>query len=290
MTTSLWFRPPHLLRAALLLTTALVACRNPTPPAPAPPSPNWVCPPPLAWSRGEARPTRLKLTNGTASRVSVYLDQCDGHTRLGEVLPGRTRRMRLPPRLIPFNDQLRVHLFDLETLDPVGIYAVEVEDDWELELDVDGLTPSLRMTYADSVAPTRRIRGGSGFMTYPGEELSYASRWAEDSPAALTWQCSAGRAQITLTHQGTGEGRLPVSLEFGDGGEPEDSEWRVLPGRTISLLAPEERIPGITERALADSVLVATVGGEHASIRHRFQLGGLAEALTYLPCFPASGG
>lgn len=282
----LWVRSRHGGKVFLLLTTVLLACRTPPSPPPAPRSAAWICPPPLAWARGEARPTRLKLTNGTSSLISVYLDQCDGHTRLGSVLPGRTRRLRLPPRLIPFNDQLRVHLFDLETLDPVGIYAVDVEAEWELELDVDAQTPSLRVAHASGQPPARRVRESSGFMTYPGEELSYASRWAEDSPAALTWQCLRGRPRITLTHHGSAEGHLPVSLEFGAGGEPERVEWGVLPGRTTRLLAPEERIPRITERSLADSVLVVTVGGEGAPTRHRFDLSGLAEALTYLPCFP----
>jgi hypothetical protein len=65
------------------------------------------------------------------------------------------------------------------------------------------------------------------------------------------------------------------------------SEWKVLKGRSLSLLAPLEEVGEITGKALGAATLEATVGSGNQEIRHRFELTGLAEALDYLPCFDA---
>ena len=253
------------------------------------PTPNWLCPPPLAWTQGGERPVRLRLTNNHEVPILVFLDQCDGHTRLGDLNPGATRRLRLPTRLIPFNDQLRVHVFDKEAREGVGIYAVDVESRWELDLVVDPETPEVTRVYSEGTSPVQRIRRGAGFMTYPGEGLSYASRWAEDTPAALTWQCSSAGAQITLTHVGSADESHRVTVEFEGGEGRESGSWALLNGLTRSLLAPPEDVTAITEGALGAETLLIKVGLGREEIRHRFGVDGLAEALRYLPCFSESG-
>ena len=98
----------------------------------------------MVWKDGAERPRGIQMTNGTDARVSVWLDNCDGHTRLGDVPAGKTFVLPLPNRLIPFGGQLRLYVYDNAARSLVGSYAVAAEPRWILPLEVTTETPSFK--------------------------------------------------------------------------------------------------------------------------------------------------
>ena len=263
----------------------LFGCAGNPGPEPLKPSPQRVCPPPMVWSNGVERPRRLNMSNGTGGTVSVWLDNCSGHLRLGNVEQGKTRVLSLPDRLIPFSDQLHFHVFGSGGTGRVGSYAVNLEPRWALSLEVDGDTPEVEMVFGEGATELDRFEGLNGFVVYAGEELSYASRWAEDTPAILTWQCSAGEAKLTLTHGGTGAQELPVEIVYLGSGGKTTGQWDVNRGSAVMLSPPMEAVEEITEKALEAEGLEVTVGTGAEALRHIFRLSGFHEARRALGCF-----
>ncbi len=137
-------RCPLILRVGAVLVWLLVGCGGALPPEPAGPLPSLWCPLPLVWKDGEERPRGIRMTNATDARVSVWLDNCDGHTRLGDVPAGETFVLRLPNRLISFAGELRLYVYDKEARSLVGRYAVAVEPRWTLPLQVTTGTSTFR--------------------------------------------------------------------------------------------------------------------------------------------------
>ena len=193
--------------SACILAAALLSlsCSQASPPAGPGPKPDpepetrRYCPLPLTWRQGEPRPVRIQVHNRTELELSVWLDNCDGHLRLGDLPPGIHRSLRLPTLLIPFNNQLHFHTFDHEGDVRFASYAVDLAADWTLTLDINESTPQLSLVFGPESTPLDRYIGLDAFMTYPGETISYASRLAERSPAVLTWQCVNEERQITLS-------------------------------------------------------------------------------------------
>jgi hypothetical protein len=262
-------------------------CAGNPEPEPLKPSPQRVCPPPMVWSHGVERPRRLSMSNRTGGTVSVWLDNCSGHLRLGNVKQGKTRVLTLPDRLIPFSDQLHFHVFDTGGTGRVGSYAVNLEPLWTLSLDVDANTPEVEMVFGEGATELERFEGLNGFVVYAGEELSYASRWAEDTPAFLSWQCSAGEAKLTLTHGVTGAQELPVEVVYLGSRSKTTGQWDVYRGSAVMLSAPPEIVEEITEKALEAEGLEVTVGTGAEALHHTFRLSGFHEARRALGCFIA---
>jgi len=274
-----------LLGVSLVLSHVLYGCAGNRPSEPLKPSPQRVCPPPMVWSHGVERPRRLRMSNGTDGPVSVWLDNCSGHLRLGRVEEGKTRVLPLPDRLIPFSDQLHFHVFDSEGAVRVGSYAVNLEPMWTLSLEVDSGTPEVEMVFGEGATALDRFEGLNGFVFYAGEDFSYASRWAEDTSAILTWQCSAGEAKLTLTHGATGVQKLPVEILYLGSGGRTVGLWDVFRGSAIMLSPPKELMQEITKRALEAEGLELTVGTGAEAQTHIFRLSGFHEVQAALWCF-----
>lgn len=255
---------------------------NPEPP---PPAVSLWCPPPLTWVVGEPRPVRLEITNETDRELRAFLDECMGQVRLGSVPAGQSVSFRLPNRLIAFHGQLHIHLGDPEAQVHFGSFAVPVKEEWGLSLIINEDTPLAYKNYDFSAPPPEPYHGMDGFLTSPGREISYASRWADSSDAVLTWVCHREDPQLDFSPVYTDEDLLPVSLRFNGTSAEIRTAWTVVHGRSDNLQAPETAIATFTSLALgADTVWIAVEGGSPES-SHRFNLDGLAEALDQLPCF-----
>jgi hypothetical protein len=237
----------------------------------------------MTWAQGEERPRRLQLSNGTEAPVSVWLDNCLDHYRLGDVPPGKRWALELPDRLVPYSNQLHLHVYDLNGLVRVGSYAIDVEPKWTLSLEVEG------GEWVDGegreVEPADRFEGLNGFLLIPGPDLSYASRWAEDTPAVLTWQCLRSEPMLTLTFSGKEEGTVPVEVTYLGMEGSTSGLWKVYQGRARGVRPPTEVAEEITSRAMEVAGLELTVGqGENAQ-RHTFLMNGFQEARRVVPCF-----
>ena len=244
------------------------------------------CPPPLSWTDGERRPVRLLLTNATSRKLSVYLDQCDGHIRLGVAPPGGTAGFRLPEKLVPFNGQLHVHLSDPDTRTFFGSFAVSISDDWSLSLTVDGETSQAEKTYDPEAVAPQAVGGLAGFHILPGRVLSYASKWADGRGSVLSWICSGGEPVLTLSTGRTDVDELEVTASFDEAEERFRGKWAVVHGRSDNLSAPASLLSPFTLAGLESSSVQIVVEAEGGPEKHRFGLGGLASALEALPCFP----
>lgn len=283
-------RIPAFLAGAILWSLSLSGCAGTSPPEPADVSPKLVCPLPLVWQAGEERPRRIRLTNGTGTPVSVWLDNCTGHTRLGDVPPGRTFLLGLPDRLTPFANQLYLHVYNQAAMSRVGSYAVPVEPRWTLPLKVTEKTPTVQMVYGEGPEEGPSLDGLNGFVVSNGDGFSFVARWAGSSSAVLTWQCTQDQGKVTLTHGPTSKEFLPVVMDFGGVGETVQVPWTVYRGSGVMLRAPEERLGEILEYARrADSLLVRIGEGEE-ELLHTFQLSGFGAASQVLGCFPGEGG
>lgn len=252
------------------------------------PAPLW-CPPPLTWTAGEPRPTRLEIANGTDRSLSVYLDECIGQVRLGYLSPGQTARFRLPDRLIPFNDQLHLHVGDVEARAQFGSFAVPIQKEWLLSLTIDANTPSAEKTYDPAAPPPEPFQGMDGFQTSPGRDISYASRWAEGTDAVLTWMCQMGEPGLSFSPAYTDAEKLPVTVRFDGSSSTTQADWSVAHGRTDNLLAPGALLGPLTREALASETVQISVVQAGKEGLHRFTLKGLREALGVLPCFGGIG-
>lgn len=269
------------------LAILLAACRSVSPNAEGPPSQASLwCPPPLTWSAGSTRPVMLAVSNQTSRRLGVYLDNCDGHTRLGYVTPMRTDRFRLPQRLIPVGEGLRVYMVDHGAKSIYGIYDVPLREDWTLDLTVGDSTRQAEVRPSDNLqrAPGP-LEGPRGFETYPGEELSYASVWAEGRSAVLSWVCTQGEPDLVFSPTATDAEEVEVQLTFHGHAAVIQGPWTVVHGRTDNLRAPASLREAITLEGLRATGLTLMVLGDRASTRHHFPLEGMQAALASLPCW-----
>lgn len=277
----------RLVAICMLLFLPCSGCGPSTAPQ-VPPAPLW-CPPPLTWTEGEPRPERLEITNQTDRALSVFLDECIGHVRLGFLPPRETTGFRLPRKLIPFNGQLHVHMGDPEARTQFGSFAVPVVMERSLSLTIDEDTPSVVKSYDPAAPPPKPMEGLEGFQTSPGEEISYASKWADGTAAVLTWVCHRGERRLTFSPVYTEADELPVGLRFDDGPDGDRVPWTVVHGRSDNLLASQPVVVSLTGRALGAETLRISVEEGHQEERHSFSLDGLDEALELLPCFRGIG-
>lgn len=281
---------PASLAGAILCSLSLGGCGGPPPPEPAEVSPGPVCPLPLVWREGEERPRRIRLTNGTGTRVSVWLDNCTGHTRLGDVPPGRTFLLGLPDRLIPFADALYLHVYNQAAMSRVGSYAVPVEPQWTLSLEVTEETPTVEMVYGEGTDTGPSLDGLNGFVVSNGKDFSFVARWAGSSAAVLTWQCTQGQGKITLTHGPTPAEVVPVEMDFGGAGGKIQAHWTVYRGSGVMLRAPQDREADILGYARRADSLMVRVGEGEEKLLHTFQMSGFRSASQVLGCFVQEGG
>lgn len=274
-------RLPLSLLAFLFL---LAGCAGHPPPMRAGPAPRNDCPPPMVWSQGVERPRRLRLTNETDAPVSVWLDSCFDHLRLGNVDPGKTRLLPLPHRLIPYSDQLHLHVFDLDGLFRVGSYAVDLEPSWTLALAVEPYPEEWEAEFGDDAHLFNRFEGLNGFLVYPGEVSGFASRWAEDTPAVLTWQCVGDEKNLTLTDAGRGSGKVPVEVIYSGTGGRTFGEWNPHRGGSGILGAPNDVVEEVTLMAPQVEEIEVLVGEGEAVRSHIFRLNGFLETKKALKC------
>jgi len=264
----------------LALCSGCASGPGPTPPA----APLW-CPPPLTWTEGEPRPVRLEITNETDRDLRAFLDECMGQVRLGSVPSGQSVSFRLPNRLIAFSGQLYVQMGDPEAQVHFGNYAVPVRNEWSLTLTINNDTPLARKNYDSAAPPPEPYQGMDGFLTAPGREISYASRWADGSDAVLTWVCHKEDPQLSFSPVYTDADELPVTMRFAGSSGEIRSSWTVVHGRSDNLQAPGTAIATLTSEALGADTVWVSVGEEKPGPQHRFKLDGLPEALELLPCF-----
>ncbi|MFC1575044.1 hypothetical protein ACFL5A_00155 [Gemmatimonadota bacterium] len=244
----------------------------------------------MTWSQVQVRPVRLQVTNATDRHLGVYLDNCQGHLRLGFAPPESTGRFRLPDRLIPFDGSIHLHMVDHQARSIFGIYAVPLEEDWTLTLTVSDSTPQAEKEYDDAEVPVPdSYRRPQGFQTFPGEEMSYASVWADDASAVLSWICSKGEASMVFSPADTEADELHVEVSFQGSSGRVVGPWMVLHGRTDNLRAPGPLADAITRDGLDAQTALLTVWEGDEPARHRFVLKGMREALKGLTCFPAGG-
>lgn len=101
------------------------------------PRPLGPCPPPMSWSPGEARPRAVRVANRTMDTVLVFIDWCRGHTRVGEVGPGRSRLFELPDPLVEVRGGLTFHAFVPRTTSYHSSRTLAVDTLAILELPLD---------------------------------------------------------------------------------------------------------------------------------------------------------
>lgn len=248
-----------------------------------------VCPPPMAWTEGRERPRRIRMTNSTDVRVAVWLDNCTGHTRLGDVPPGRTFLLPLPDRLIPYAEHLRLHVYDQGAMTRFGSYAVEIEPRWTLPLELEAETPRVEVDYEDELGRPAAWPRTNGFVTSNGRGFAFLARWAENSPAVLTWQCTGNEAKLTLNHHGAAGNRIPVEVRYMGIGGTTHAEWTVSRGSAVMLRAPDRAMVEITEKAREAASLRVVVGDPAGGVVYTFDMSGFSGASKVLECFGFHG-
>lgn len=99
------------------------------------------CPVPLVWSAADPRPLGIRIRNDQDRPIVVFLDECRGHKRVGEVAAGSQRIFRLRPPLVAFGTGLRLHVFPDAGLDGYFMAAVAVDTAKVLELRIPERSP-----------------------------------------------------------------------------------------------------------------------------------------------------
>jgi len=127
----------NLLFAAILLA----ACAKKTPPslpirdtAVREGKPSRECPQAL-WREGDLRPGGVVINNLSADSVLIFLDRCNGHTRVGEIGPGEADVFELPSGAVGFDGLLRFFTYRGPRKTP-GIEMVSSVGDPYLRLTV----------------------------------------------------------------------------------------------------------------------------------------------------------
>lgn len=100
------------------------------------------CPLPIQWVSEDPRPLGIRIRNEDSDTVSVFLDRCTGHSRIGDVGPGAVRTFRLKPPLIDYGSGLRFYVYPGHELDRFHVASLPVDTTRVLELTVSAGTPS----------------------------------------------------------------------------------------------------------------------------------------------------
>lgn len=59
------------------------------------------------WQAGELRPANVEVVNRSDDSISVWLDRCNGHTRVADLAAGDSVVVTLPNGAVSFNGKLR---------------------------------------------------------------------------------------------------------------------------------------------------------------------------------------
>jgi hypothetical protein len=122
-----------------------------------------------------------------------------------------------------------------------------------------------------------------------GEDASSITTVAAENQVTgaggLTWACSEGELQVTVTSTYLGQSRrVRVRTQFDDEELSGVQQW-ILKPTGMAVTAPRAVSAEFTERAkMASQVAVEVTDYQYRRNRYTFTLGGLEEALSMLPC------
>lgn len=270
----------------VVLALCATGCATAAPPQPPEARTLGQCPLPLVPEPGRTPVRWIRIENPLDRPVIVFLDRCLHHTRIADIDAGKVGQARRPRRVPVFDDGLRMHVFDAERLEYVGLYAAPLAEGPVLRV-------SLEEPADGGAAPTGYAP--PGFSLGRDEQGRYAAVFAAGTPAILSWACreEGSKRHLTLS---TAEPEIgpPVLVRhrFAErrGRFSEPVAWTVIEGPTDALSAPPAVVRGLTAAALGHERLeLAFEDASGLNGAHAFPLEGLVEALTSLPCFATVG-
>ena len=261
-----------ILALAVVGCAAVSACGGPPEPpsSPRPARARILCPPPVPVIDLGPGNTGVPVYNELDEPLLVFIERCDGHSRLGTVLPNRGRLFGLPSVVYLHGGDLVFHTF---TLNPSQFYATYRH------------APGSDTLRFDPVEGVAELRGAIGQAVTIEEGRGVTNLVMQDRQerVALTWTCSETGLQLVLHGLDASRGPYRVAARFGTQGDRSATNpWQS--GQDGELIAPDALAGPLLRRMAAVEVAELEFSTADYVTVLTFDTVTLAEAAGALSC------